>query len=335
MPMTHSTLSSYSDDEILSMRIKDLPLDSRPLFDGQLSKLRSELKRRGIEWMPHVWPSEEWFSPDGVGGFAFPFTLLDSKLIKLEKKHVGLSEGSNEKEFLKLIRHECAHALDNAFHLRKIKSRQRVFGLSSTPYPSYYIPKQNSREYVKHLPQGYAQAHPEEDWAETFAVWLTPKNQWKKKYANWPALEKLMLVDNVMDNLRGLSPKINRKDTPLHFKDDERTVREYFSWRKKSLGLRQRNFYENKVNELFSIQGRKHANEVFKRYESIICSKLVKRSGIDRNVAKLMIKELKQECKSKNYHLKYSSIKTKRAVEDVLAAHSADFLKKKRHRVFM
>lgn len=334
--MTQSKLTQYSDTDLLAMKVKDLPLDEFRLpFNKQVLTLKAELRRRGINWTPHLWASEEWFSPDGVPGFAFPFTLLDPRLIKLEKKHVGFLEGSSEKELVKLLRHECAHALDNAFHLRKNKKRQALFGLSSRPYPTFYVPDLNSKDYVKHLPQGYAQAHPEEDWAETFAVWLTPKYQWKEKYKTWPAMEKLLLVDEIIKKSCLGESKVSNSDTPLHFRDDNRTLKQYFNWRKQSLGLRRNNFYADKVNEVFSTDGKEEANEVFKKYESVICKRLAKRSGISTNIVKLMIKELKQECKIKNYRLKYSSYKTKTIVEEMLSFHSAEFLRKKRHRVFM
>ena len=63
-----------------------------------------------------------------------------------------------------------------------------------------YRPSPFSRRYVRHLPGWYAQKHPDEDWAETFAVWMTPAAQTgKKEYAGWPeALAKLTYCAEVM-----------------------------------------------------------------------------------------------------------------------------------------
>ncbi|MCO4753671.1 MAG: putative zinc-binding metallopeptidase [Bacteriovoracaceae bacterium] len=334
--MTQSKLSHLTDEEILSMPIKDLPIDPCAVpFPKAITKLKSELRRRDIDWTPHVWASEEWFSPDGVPGFAFPFTLLDPRLIRLEKKYVGFLEGSTEKEFLKLVRHECAHAIDNAFHLRKLKRRQKVFGISSTPYPSYYLPVAHSKKFVRHLPQGYAQAHPEEDWAETFAVWLGDKRQWRNKYQDWPAIVKLNLVDEIMNELKFKYPQTTNHKTPLHFSQDTRTLKQYFKWRRSSLGLMRKNFYNAKLDSVFSSEGVLETRDFFKKHEQHICRNLKKRTNLNSAIIKVMVKELKQECKSKDFRLKFSMERSKKAVEQIVQQHSLEFIKKKRHRVFM
>lgn len=337
--MTQSSLTGISERQILNMRVKDLPLDEASLpFSDLLGKLKRELRRRGIMWEPRTWASEEWFSPDGVDGFAFPFTLLDPKLVELEKKYVGFCEGSGPKEFLKLARHECAHALDNAFHLRKIKRRQKVFGKSSLPYPDHYIPKPYSKSFVRHLPDNYAQAHPEEDWAETFAVWLGPKRQWRRKYAGWNALEKLLTVDRIMRELKGAPPKARSRSCPLHFKDDERTLKEYFSWKKASLGLSGRNFYTSKAGAVFARQSRKKARSEAAAFlqanEKEIALNVSQKANVRRYVARKMLKELSRECQRKNY-LTTSSKTVQRAVEDLLSERSQEFLRQKRHRIHM
>ena len=51
---------------------------------------------------------------------------------------------------------------------------------------SAYTPDPNSRAYVQHLDYWYAQSHPFEDYAETFAVWLRPSSRWKRRYEGWP-----------------------------------------------------------------------------------------------------------------------------------------------------
>ena len=72
------------------------------------------------------------------------------------------------------MRHEAAHAYSYAYQLYKRKKWQRTFGLASTEETEFYRPRPYSRSYVVHLDDWYAQSHPDEDFAETFAVWLTP-----------------------------------------------------------------------------------------------------------------------------------------------------------------
>jgi hypothetical protein len=59
------------------------------------------------------------------------------------------------------------------------------------------------------LPGWYAQKHPDEDWAETFAVWLTPGRDWRHEYAQRPAaLAKLEYCDRTMQRLNEQDPPV-------------------------------------------------------------------------------------------------------------------------------
>ena len=55
-------------------------------LEPSIRRLYSELGEKGIRFRPHVWLSEEWFSPDGVPGIAIPFYLAHPRLIKLQNK---------------------------------------------------------------------------------------------------------------------------------------------------------------------------------------------------------------------------------------------------------
>ncbi len=93
--------------------------------------------------------------------------------------------------------------------LPRRKKWQAQFGLSSNEdTPSTYRPRPYSRSFVTHHDDWYAQAHPDEDFAETFAVWLTPGLDWRARYAGWKALEKLEYVDELMKSLAGQPPLV-------------------------------------------------------------------------------------------------------------------------------
>jgi len=197
--------------------------------------VQNELDAKGLNFKPHYWISDEFFSPDGVPGVALPFYLFNAKLMELEKEKIGEVEGGTKEWLLKILRHEVGHAIDNAFGLRKLKQRQLIFGKSGTDYPESYLPKIYSKNYVLHLDNHYAQAHPDEDWAETFAVWLTPKSNRKKGYQNWPAYKKLVYLDEVMENLKGKKARVINKKKHYSLKNIKMTNGKHYQLKVKKI----------------------------------------------------------------------------------------------------
>jgi len=225
-----------TNQELLDWRICDLGLELKgtPL-EAPIGRLYDELAARNLRVKPHCWLSEEWFSPDAIPGIAIPFYLAHPRLKRLERSQILEVEGGTNAECLRLLRHESGHALQHAFRLHRRKKWRELFGSSTEPYPDYYRPNPGSRRYVVHLPHWYAQSHPDEDFAETFAVWLTPGSRWRRKYMGWPALQKLRYVDQLMHELAGQSPPVRSraKPDPVHrikttLGDHYRTKRERY-----------------------------------------------------------------------------------------------------------
>ena len=205
--------------ELLEWRLCDLGLDLEGSWlEVPIARLHAELARKNLRVKPHCWLSEEWFSPEGVPGIAIPFYLAHPRLKRLERQQMLEVEGGTNAECLRLLRHEAGHAIQHAFRLHRRKRFRELFGSSSEPYPDYYRPNPGSRRYVVHLPHWYAQSHPDEDFAETFAVWLTPGSRWRRKYAGWPALHKLRYVDQLMHQIAGEQPPVRSraKPDPVH-----------------------------------------------------------------------------------------------------------------------
>ena len=214
-PATRARLYPWArlgDEELLKLRFCDLKLSIRrsPLA-AHVRQLYSDLEQRGLKVRPHVWLSEEWFSPDGVPGIAMPFYLAHPRLERLERRLMHEAEGGNSRLLMRILRHEAGHALDNAYRLRRRRRWREVFGHASVPYPARYRARAGSRRYVHHLGEWYAQAHPTEDFAETFAVWLTPKSGWRRSYAGWPALHKLKAVEELIAGVRGRRPPVRNR----------------------------------------------------------------------------------------------------------------------------
>lgn len=199
--------AKWDDDELLELRMKDLNVSFEGTWlSGCLRDLNKELKAKGLAVRPHGWLSDEWFSPDTTAGIAFPFYLAHPRLTRLERKMAIGVEGGTQRDAMRILRHEAGHVLQHAYKLHRRRKWQQLFGRSSTRYPEYYRPDPTSRDYVQHLGRWYAQCHPDEDFAETFAVWLTPRSAWRKRYADWPALEKLLYVDELMAEIAGEKP---------------------------------------------------------------------------------------------------------------------------------
>ena len=218
MPRIHPW-EKCSTQELLEWRLCDLGVELRGTWlEAPIERLYLELEARNLHVRPHCWLSEEWFCPDGVPGIAIPFYLAHPRLKRLERSQILEVEGGTQAECIRLLRHEAGHAIQNAFRLHRLKKWREIFGSPTESYPDYYRPNPGSLRYVVHLPNWYAQSHPDEDFAETFAVWLTPGSLWKRKYEGWPALRKLCYVDQLMNKLAGEIPSVRSRarPDPLH-----------------------------------------------------------------------------------------------------------------------
>lgn len=203
--------ASVTDDELLDLRFKDLGIGVEGAFlKSCVRQLDAEMKEKGLV-RPHFWISDEWFSPDNTPGVAVPFYLAHPRLKQLERKMVQGVEGGTARSCMQILRHEAGHVVQHAYGLHRRRRWQSLFGPSSEMYPDYYRPDPTSTDYVQHLGRWYAQCHPAEDFAETFAVWLTPRSGWRRRYADWPALEKLLYVDELMSEIAGEKPILTNR----------------------------------------------------------------------------------------------------------------------------
>lgn len=217
------------DSELLDWRVCDLglELEGSPLA-ARRDELHLELARAGLRFRPYVWLSTEWFTPDGCTGFAVPFYLAHPRLVRLERSRMLQVEGGTREECMKIMRHEAAHALDNAYGLRRRKGWREHFGSASERYESTYTPDPTSRSHVIHLDYWYSQSHPLEDWAETFAVWLRPRSRWRSRYADWPALAKLEYVEELVGSVAERAPRRRTRHRVEPLREVRTTLREYY-----------------------------------------------------------------------------------------------------------
>lgn len=329
--LTSKELRLLPEKILLQQRICDLPvgLSERPIIQTRVKKIKSELKSKGLRFSPNVWVSDDWFSPDGHPGFAIPFTLMHRRLINLERKHVGFIEGACERNFLQLLRHETGHAIDNAFYLRKNKRRQKLFGLTQKKYPDTYRPNLYSKDYVHHLNDHYAQSHPDEDWAETFAVWLTPRSNWKKKYYGTRAYQKLLLVNELMVNLQDLKPPVQHMRKVDHYKSMKGTLGDYFAEKRKKERFQKVSFLEKDLKTIFAIRASR-SNKSASRFLHENKKEMIKSIAQESNHTEYTINGVYEEvidlCRQKGLKLRTTDKKTHQLFRKALSRKAKGYL---------
>ena len=240
--------------KLLDWRICDLKLDiAHTPIPKRVQRVVGELERRGIQFNPPVWLAEEWFSPDGNPGVAVPFFLAHPRLMALEEEHMFDVEGGTERWCMQLLRHEMGHALDTAYRLHRRKRWREVFGSFAEPYPEVYRPTPYSKRYVLHLDWSYAQSHPADDYAETFSVWLRPGSSWRKEYEGWPALKKLLYIDETMREIAGTPAPVKPRRPVDPSSRDTRTLRAFYAEKLERYGSDGRpEVFDRDLRRLFS-----------------------------------------------------------------------------------
>jgi len=242
-----------SDEEILQMRVRDFNLQVQgSALEPFIEKLYEELASKGIGFHPPCYLADEWLCPDKEPIIGIPFYLAQPRLKSIEKKMMFEIEGGTEKSFMKLLRHECGHALNYAYKLYNKTRWRELFGRFSDKYSEYYHYQPYSRRFVIHLKDNYAQAHPDEDFAETFAVWLTPNSNWQEKYRGWPVIKKLRYVDNIVKRLNNREPITTAKGRPPWSASRmTSTLAAFYDRKRKTLGSDFHGFYDDSLKELF------------------------------------------------------------------------------------
>jgi len=244
-----------SDEQLLGLRFCDLKLRiERTPLAKRVRRLYCELDKRQIGFRPHVWLSEEWFSPDGVPGIAVPFYLAHPRLERLERRMMRRVEGGSAESAMRILRHEAGHAIDTAYRLRRRRRWREVFGPASRPYPDSYTARPGSRRYVQHLGDWYAQAHPCEDFAETFAVWLKPNSSWRREYAHWPAFNKLEFVDELLGQVRAGRAPVRNREVVEPLRDNTRTLAEHYRRKLARHSRYRRTVTEHMLERLFTAE---------------------------------------------------------------------------------
>ena len=329
--------SRIRDEDLLHMRFCDLPIkiEGTPL-KRRIRLLNKELEAKGVRFKPHVWLSDEFFTPDDVPGFAIPFYLAHPRLMKLERKQMLQIEGGTEHDFMRIIRHEAGHAIDNAYRIHGNPGFHKVFGTLRKPYPEAYRPNPNSKNYVLHLASWYAQSHPLEDYAETFAVWLSPR--WKSRYKGWPALKKLQYVDRVMSSLAGKPMKNWHREKVDPLKDLKQTLGEYYHRKKKQYAIEYPAYYDRDLLRIFSADKRYASRETaasfLRYYRTEVRRQVAQGTGVHSYSVDHVLQTIMERAKELKLRRCYSKNRTKTEFLILLTVHTMNIVNSGRYRLY-
>lgn len=330
-----------SDEALLDVRLCDLGLriEESPVQDC-VRQLHHELAERGLRLRPHCWFGEEWFSPDGVPGIGIPFYLAHPRLRKLQEKLMFEAEGGTARSCMKLLRHEAGHAVDSAWRLHNRKKWQRLFGDFWRPYPDYYFPRPGSKHYVLHLDWWYAQSHPAEDFAETFAVWLKPQNQWRRDYAGWPALKKLEYVDELMASLRNATPPVRKRMRIEPVARLKKTLRAHYQQRRQSYGIVVPELFDADLKRLFADRpanpgSRRKAAALLRRLQPELCRLCARWTGEYPYAIAQIIQEMVLRCRELNLYVDRPEEQVKLDIAIFISVQTLNYLHHVRHRIPM
>src|SRR5262245_41180432 len=327
-----------TDQQLLDLRLRDLRIKIEgSRLQMRLGRLYEELAARELQLRPHVWLSEEWFTPDGVAGFAIPFYLVHPRLTRLERAQMLEVEGGTDDQCMRILRHEAGHALSNAFSLHARREFNEVFGPYRTRYPGWYQPQPGSREYVFNLDAWYAQAHPAEDFAETFAVWLRYGNRWRRQYKNWGALSKLEYVDRVMSEIPGKRPprRPRLEVDPLHRL--KKTLRDHYIQKRTYYAIHRPASYDSNLFRIFTPElnhgWRPPASQFMRRVCREVCQTVAQGTGIHLYTINHILKEMIDRCRELNLRVGIPVREAKQMLTVVLTMQTMQVMQKGYHRI--
>jgi hypothetical protein len=325
-----------TDDELLNLRFSDLGIEIEGDFlKTRIEELNQDLERKGVVFRPYFWISEEWFTPDGVPGVALPFYLVHPRLTELERAQMLEVEGGTVDWCRRILRHETGHAIDNAYELQRRRHRQRLFGLSSDPYPDSYAPKPFSKNFVRNLDYWYAQSHPDEDFAETFAVWLDPSSAWRERYQGWPVLRKLEYMDKLMSEIGSEVPVNTARRRPFPISSMNRTLRSHYERKRDSYQLELPTFYDRDLKRLFDAaqqEGAMTAAEFISQHRKEVRRLVARWTGVYQYTVDQVLGEMTRRAKDLNLFQAGNPEEAKINFSLLLAVHTMNYLHSGRYR---
>ncbi len=310
--------------ELLNTRICDLQLkiEGSPL-EVPTRRLQRELAAKRIAFKPEFYLTDSWGCPDKVPVIGIPFYLADRRLRRLEEEQTG--EIEDEATVMMFLRHEAGHTVNYAYRLWKLPEWVELFGPFTRPYREEFQPNPFSRRFVHHIDaqrvgRTYAQKHPDEDFAETFAVWLTPRSNWRRKYERWPAIRKLRLIERLMRTECRSRPARLRRSLLAPVETMDMRLAEYYGKKADRLRQEAQGYVDDKLREIFPLVRSGDlapAGDLFRNNRRDLAERIVRWAGLDEDEAEELLAKL--ENRSDALELSFRSRDESAKVMDAVA----------------
>jgi hypothetical protein len=299
--------AELDDEALLGRRICDLKLRiAGSPVEPFIQQLYDELDAAGIRFKPRCYLATEWLCPDLEPLIGIPFCLAHPRLRALEKTMMLEVEGGSPRECMQLLRHETGHALNYAYKLYRRSRWRELFGPMSTPYnPHSYQQAPYSRRYVVHLKDNYAQAHPDEDFAETVATWLTPGLDWRRKYAGWGAITKLEYVDHLMEDIAERQPLVTDASPLWPANRARSTLKTYYKRKRREFAEAYPGYYDDMLKRIFTTErGAATAYKTLRGHRAMLRNTIARWGSVPKYAADQLIRRLAKRCKELDLHLR-------------------------------
>jgi len=199
--------------EILTTPVNRLGLElRRSWIKPRIDRLMAQLRRRGIRLRPRFYLGDDWGCVAQTTNIEVAWYDADPLLHELDTEVRGWAHEPRIVDYL--LRHEVGHAFCYAHKLYRIPRFRAVFDVEGSFFDTYpatdnYRPRPWSRDFVNPNRDHYAQKHPDEDFAETFGVWLDPASRWRRTYAKKKgALQKLRFVSDLVAHFGDQPPAV-------------------------------------------------------------------------------------------------------------------------------
>ncbi|MCG2712893.1 MAG: hypothetical protein L6416_11310 [Candidatus Omnitrophica bacterium] len=299
-------LDDIQEEDLLKARIRDLPVSIKGTWlEECIKELYNELNDKGIEFKPVCYLADEWLAPDGEPVVGIPFFLAHPVLMRLEKQMMLDVEGGTKAWCMKLLRHETGHAINYAYKLHAKKKWQELFGHFYKEYKDTYRFRPFSKSFVRHLEDHYAQYHPDEDFAETFSVWLTPGLEWREEYKGWKALQKLKFVDELMRNVKSKQPLRKKGKKYWQASKLTSTLGNYYKKKRRAYAEDFHDFHDLNLKTIFQEKTQDEKPRLFaytliKKYRKNLINIAWKWTGEKKYIIDRLLKILIIRCKDLN-----------------------------------